>query len=506
MPEALPTAHSRTAETVLKRLYQGLKLNRVADALENALTGFGTSRSKVSAGEYVDDQILQPQELEGLFAFNDLAHTIVAKPVEDALRGGFCLERKDNAEADHEMAEKIKDRLEELGVAAVMFRGGTFGRLLGGAGAILGVSGAGDLSTPFTDTNFKRIESLIQWDRQDMLPLSWEPSGEVKTYLWTRPVQGAVGWTPVEVHHSRLLTFPGATTTQRKRNQNQRWDLSVLQRVWQALRSFDSMFASTDSMFADASQAVFHLQGLISSIAESNGTAGVNDVATRLALMDMLRSSAKAIVLDAGDETGVGKEDFKVVDRSSLGQLEGVIGQYYVRLAAAARMPLTVLLGMSPAGMNATGESDLLLYFNSVDVYRISVLEPRLLRLVRLVAREMGDTHPETWCVKWPELQRPKPLDVATAEKMKIDGAVALVTGQVALPEEVALSLRRIAPTLGLTINTDARRAMLVEALKELSAREMPGPGEAPEPPAGVSPSTKSSERKTPSKAAGRQV
>jgi len=484
------------------RLRAALRIEAVKDALENALTGFGTSRSKVTAGAYVADPLLQPDDLEVLFADNDLAHTIVAKPVEDALRGDFRLERSDNAERDREMAEAICRRLEALGVHQALFRGGTFGRLFGGAGSVMGVKGAGALSTPLVEGRGE-LESLTDWDRQDMVPATYYPNGSVETYTWHRQNNGLMSWAPETVHASRLLMFPGATTTSRKRNENSGWDLSVLQRVYQALRSFDSMFSSTDAMFADASQAVFKLQGLIQSLAEASGTAAAGtDVASRLQMMDLLRSSARAVVLDAGDETGVGAESFEVVDRTSLGALDGVIGQYYVRLAAAARMPLTVLLGMAPSGMNATGESDLLLYFNSVDVYRHDVLTPRLKRLVKMVARSLGDSDPDSWKICWAELQRPKPLDVATAEKMKVDAAIGLVTSLVLLPEEVALSLDTLCPTLGVTVDKGARRKALVEALKELEDREMTGPAEAEEP-EGVSPKTKASERKTPAKASG---
>ena len=484
------------------------RLSNIKDALQNQMTGFGTSRAKITAGEYVDDPILQPPELELLFANNDLVYTIVSKIVEDALRAGFCIERRGNASDDRELAQDIENRLAELNTHDVLYRGATFGRLFGGAGVILGVKGAGPLSTPLEDENAKGIEMLTAWDRQDMTPIEWEADGTVRKYLWVRPVYGDLSWVPVEVHASRLLTFPGALTTQRRRNQNGSWDLSVMQRIYQVLRSFDSMFASLDSMFADASQAVFKLQGLIQSIAEAPAGAS-QDVATRMQILDLFRSSAKAIVLDAGDETGAAGEDFTVVERGSLGTLDGTMTQYYVRLSAAARYPMTVLLGTSPEGMNATGDSDLLLYFNTVDVFRNYVIEPRLLRLIRIVAQGLGDTESETWVVKWNELQRPKPLDVKTAEKMAIDSAVALVAHQIVLPEEVALSLGRLAPTLGITVENEAREKALKEALTEVASREMTGPNAPepePEPPAGVSPAPKATQRKTKAKTAGRQT
>lgn len=478
------------------------------DALVNLNTGIGTSRSKLFGATYEDSPLLSASELEALFADNDLAYTIVSKIVEDALRGWFCAEREEDSEEDREASEEIKRELERLKARELLTHAATFGRLFGGAGVVLGVAGAGPLASPLDDEKVTRVEFLRPWDRQDMQANSWYPNGEVETYLFQPPpLSGSMQEQPMVVHESRLLTFHGAITTSRKRQQNQGWRLSVLQRVYAALLSFDQMFASADAMFSDASQAVFKLQGLIQSLAEADGSASQgNDVTTRLQLMDMLRSTAKAVVIDAGDETGAGAESFEVVDRATLPGLDGVIVQYYVRLCAAARMPLTVLLGMAPAGKDATGESDMSLWFNSVDVYRQTELTPPLLRLVRMIARTIGAAEDEDyeWCIKWPELQRPPPLDVATTAKMQVDSLAALITSQVLLPEEAALNLKRVMPEI--TIDLDARRKALVEATKELESREMTGPGKVEEPPEGVSPAPKETKRKTPAKARGRQA
>jgi phage-related protein (TIGR01555 family) len=320
------------------------------------------------------------------------------------------------------------------------------------------------------------------------------------------------------IHESRLIFFPGAATTNHARAYNQDWDHSVLQAVYQTLKSFDQMFASTDAMFADASQSIFKLQGLIKSLAEAD-SEGVEASKTRLQLMDMMRSATRAIMLEAGSKDGSGdpEESYEVVERATLGTLGDVIQHYYVRLAAAANMPLTVLLGMAPSGMDATGESDMILYFNTVDVYRQEALTPSILRIVNMIARsegielDMDEDGNSEWEIVWPELARPTPLDVATAENMRIQSLVSLIENQVVLQEEAALSLRKIAPNLGLTIDAESREAALKQALGEIKKREMTGPVKEPEPApaaggANGARQTKMSKRKTPSKAAKRQV
>jgi phage-related protein (TIGR01555 family) len=508
----------------LSALTAKIRTKEFADGLVNPITGVGTERSKGERSQYQRSPLLDPWLLETLFQDNDLARKIVAKPVEDALRAGFSLKRKNGSpQDDQDDAAEILKEYKKLTIESdtgrsIIARGATFGRLLGGAGVIIAAAGGGPLSAPLKDEDVKSVEFLVAWDRQDMMRATYALDGKVATFLWTRPTQGDKAYPPEEVHVSRLLWFPGALTTTRARIENEGWDHSVLQAVYAVLRSFDNMFKSTDALFQDASQAVFRLQGLISSLAEADGT-GASNVQTRLQLMDLTRSAVKAIMLDAGDETGAGKEEFEVVERPMLGAIDGTMMQYYIRLAAAAGMPLTVLLGMAPSGMDATGDSDMELYFNTVDVYRKEVLEPLILRLIHMIARSLGHEGPDEWELCWPELSRPKPLDVATTEKMRMDCAVAAITSQVVLPEEVALSMNTIAPSLGLVIDIESRKAALEAGLQEVENREVGmGKMEAEaeletkkatavakaKPAAG--PAQKTSARKVKAKTAGRQT
>lgn len=523
-----------------------------ADSFYNVVTGVGTGRDKSSYGVWTDDPIMPDAELESLYANNDLAAVIVEKIVEDSLRDGFTVRRAEaSPEEDADLSKRVLARWTELQAEEMRFmRGAVWGRLFGGGGLLLNVEGAGSLSSPLDDAKVKHIKSIKDVDKQQLQAHSWEANGDVKTYLWTQVISGYAGAyaaQPVEVHASRFILFPGARTTARKRQENQGWDLSVLQRVRNTLLSFDGMWKNVDTMFQDASQAVFHMQGLIQALGEGTGK---DDVSIRMAVMDKYRSNNRALILDAGDEAGNGKEDYKVVDRASLGGLDKVMQNYMIRLATAARMPLTVLLGMAPAGMDATGESDMVLYYNTVDNYRKQVLTERVLRLVRIIVteleaeedRELDAIGPPSedelaekaarkeaneefgeWEIVWPELSRPNPLDVATAENMRVTSLMAAVTTLVIQPEEAAMALETAAPGLGLRLDMESRKTALEAAHEEISNREVGlGAKEAeselstnaavtvakakPAPNANNASKAKQSGRKTPSKAARRQV
>lgn len=515
-------------DPVARRALKKAELGAYMDAFRNEMTGLGTSRSKITYGEYVPEPLLDQVTLEALFKDNDLARKIVAKPVDDALREGFTLRRKNSTPADDadDAADLIKaykklmrDRLggDKLKRAAIQ------ARLHGGGGLLLGARGGGALNKPLDDLDVVEITYFTAWDRTCMTATEWYPDGSPAMFHYSpKGLKRGAGKMQL-IHESRLIFFPGAVTTDTARAENEDWDHSVLQSVYQTLKSFDQMFASTDAMFADASQAIFKLQGLIKALAEADGE-GEKEAATRLALLDMMRSSTRAIMLEAGSDEGDPEESYEVVERQTLGTLDKVIQQYYVRLAAAANMPLTVLLGMAPAGMDATGESDMVLYFNTIDVYRREALTPTITRIINILARtlepretedededEDEELEEDEWEVCWPELARPKPLDVSTSENMAITSIGSLVERQIVLPEEAALNLQKICPSLNLVIDLESRKKALKDALAEVEKREMSGPGKEEEPPAGKLPGgaarpAKQSERKTPSKQAKRQI
>lgn len=66
-------------------------------------------------------------------------------------------------------------------------------------------------------------------------------------------------------------------------------------------------------------------------------------------------------------------------------------------LSGASRIPVTKLFGRSPAGMNATGESDLRNYYDYVDTLREAKLRPILEKLLPVLAMSAWGAVPDGW-------------------------------------------------------------------------------------------------------------
>ena len=88
-------------------------------------------------------------------------------------------------------------------------------------------------------------------------------------------------------------------------------------------------------------------------------------------------------------------------------------------LSGASRIPVTKLFGRSPAGMNATGESDLRNYYDYVDTLRENVLRPILERILPVLCMSAWGAVPEDLDIIFPPLWMPTPRELAEIAEKK---------------------------------------------------------------------------------------
>lgn len=423
------------------------------DSWVSTITGLGLrGRDKVVSAFFGRPHSLDDQELEDLYNGDDLAARIVDAVVEDATRQGYSVEIDVDAATDDDAAEakrvsiEVEQDLEDrLGALSKVGDAWAWGRLYGGAAVLVITDEGFDAAqeTPLDLDRLRRVESLVVVDRRDLIV--WRAYSDPTNPKFGQPelyqllprssygISTEVATSYALVHETRLVVFEGVRTTSRERQANQGWSFSVLQRVYDVLRQFNVTFQAVANLTQDSSQGVFSMDGLIDMIA----SGGKDDVATRMALVDLQRSVARSLVIDAE------KEKFERTVAPMTGYPE-VLQAFMLRLAAAARMPITVLMGQSPAGMNATGESDRLLWAQEVEAQRRRHLRPALTRLVELTFRSSegptsGD-EPERWLVEFRPLVHMTEAEETQIRKTQAEIDHIYVTDGVLMPEEVAVN------------------------------------------------------------------
>lgn len=415
------------------------------DGFVNSITGLGTSRDKSIASVFEASDQLTPEALDTLYSQNDTAARICDVVPEEELRQGFelIIHADDSDDSAVDTIESVMSAVDELQMCAKTVEARVWGRVFGGGAMILGVDDGQDPKEPLAKDRIKSFTHINVVDRQFMAPetVQDDPSqpglGDVLTYRITGQAQSAygVGSAPtagVVVHASRMIVFGGVRTTVRTKQRNDRWDTSILQQVDDVLTQYGVAWQMLDHLMQDASQAVFKMKDVVEAIASNQPHL----VMSRVSVMDTIRSNVRALVLDEEESFERNAYDWK-----------GVKEPYellMLRLSSAARMPVTVMMGQSPAGMDATGESDMRWFNDTVSASQEQVVKPALMRMLELLMRAKdGPTKgvvPDSWTVRFPPLEEPSALEQSqielnTAQKDQIYFGMGAITA-----EEVALS------------------------------------------------------------------
>lgn len=457
------------------------------DSWVNPLTGFGTTRDKTTYGYIQNTRILTDEELSALYHSDDMAARMVDVVPQEMLREGFFIET-----GDPKLNTQIADKMTDLDVRGKVQEAVRWARCFGGAALLLGVDDGQNASEPLKAERAKDMTFLYVIDRRLLWPISWyndpgDPKlGQVKSYMVT--TIGGQSYTQAEVHESRLVVFRGAPTGNRERLQISGWDYSVLQRAYDTLRQFNTSWRAVEQLLTDGNQAIFKMSNLAEILGSPGGDALV---ATRMQAMDMARSVIRAMVIDAD-----GKETFER-QAANFGGIPDMLDKFTMRLSATVQIPQTILMGQSPAGMNATGESDFRWFYDRIRAEQTTMLAPKIKRIVDVwgatkVGRSIITKMPEITTVKFPALWTETPLAQAQRESAIATRDSTYITAQVLLPDEVALA--RFRPEgfdneIQLTDESKrAREAALAADLKTLTDPAIPTPGgervtEEPEPP-----------------------
>uniref|UniRef100_A0A6M3J7U8 Anti-CBASS protein Acb1-like N-terminal domain-containing protein n=1 Tax=viral metagenome TaxID=1070528 RepID=A0A6M3J7U8_9ZZZZ len=448
------------------------------DGWANMATGLGYSRDKRTWGQYLDVALLDDDQVENLYAGDDLAARIVDALPEHALRGGFDVVYAGDNDDVTDIRRQIEQELKRVDAMEKVASALCWGRLYGGGALLLGADdGSGDTDGPLDDLTVTRLRFLNDLERRDLRPYSWyddpreQDYGHPEIYELT-PIgySRSGGVTITTIHESRLIATYGQRTPRRYRQRNSGWPLSVLQRVHEVLRDFEQVFGSVGNMLLDCSQGILSQKGLIRAI----GAMGAAAIEARMASIDTYRASNRMLVLDADGET------FSYIERGFAG-VDALLGLFMLRMASAARMPVTVLFGRSPAGLNATGESDLETWYAEVMSYQEHVVMPMIERIVRIIAVSLGSPDPESWSVTFPSLWIEGPKATAERSKIVADRDVAYISAQVYEPEEVALA-RSSGLDAEIVIDEDSRRAQLDMDRSKAWEEEEPEPETEVEP------------------------
>jgi phage-related protein (TIGR01555 family) len=253
------------------------------------------------------------------------------------------------------------------------------------------------------------------------------------------------------------------------------WGESKLTPVWPILREYNQAWMAAVHLTQEISQGVLELDGLTELLAANKEDL----VRKRAELIDYCRSVARMYVIDKN------RESYRR-EAIALGGLAELLQQLSLRLASAADMPVTLLMGQAPSGLNATSDGEIRQFYDRCAGQRTRELLPLLKRVFLLMfCAAEGPTQgriPECWTVTFPPLWQMTQLEEADLEKKHAETDHIRIEDGVLLPEEVTMS-RYGGDQYGHDISLDWElRAAYKEAEEEAAEAAPPPPEETPPP------------------------
>lgn len=367
----------------MKARHAQLKPLPLQDGLVNIVANLGTSKDKRAQSQFAS-RLLYRDELEIMYDSDWIAGKVVDIPVDDMTRNWRRLKSNEAPQEDLEIVEtlerdlQIKDKINEALKWA---------RLYGGSLILLGIDGAGPVSTPLDPNrvglgSLKYLHVLDRYDVQIDALNTTEPHKSNFRQAEYYTVNGAPN---TKIHFSRVLRFDGIKLPWRKRQANNYWGASILQRLYESILNAQTASDSAASMIYESSVDIVKMQNLFQYLSTPNG----NDLLLeRFALANQSKSFNNMLLLDKDQE-----EHARVFNNFS--GLADLIIKYLNVAAAAADIPATRLLGQSAPGLNATGESDTENYYNMLSSTQETRLGPQLRQLDQVLVRSALGYYPE---------------------------------------------------------------------------------------------------------------
>jgi len=426
-------------------IIDGKQDNLRQDGYTNLLNKYGTAQDNSMAYSYEQEPITADMELVRLYEGNGLFSKIIDRPAEEAVKHGLDIDYGDDS-----IAEYVEERLDELDFEEKFATAEKWARLYGGALIVMLCDDGGSLEEPLDYDKVRTIEELrvferaiVQEDYQGLYQSkmifsnSDLPIGQPEFYH----INSLYG--SFTVHYTRCLIFRNGRLPEQTTNSIYRhWGMPEHVKIKQALRECMTSHSNGTKLLERSVQAIYKMKNLATLLSSDEGEG---KVLQRLQVIDMARGILNSMAIDAEGED----YDFKTLQMAGV---KDVIDTTCNMLSAVTNIPQTILFGRSPAGMNATGDSDLENYYNMVENIQKQNMKKNIRTLIDLILKQgflEGEIHdiPKfkvKFSALW-SLSDTEKADIeqkkAQTEQIKAQLAQAYIDAGVLDPSEVRKSL-----------------------------------------------------------------
>ncbi len=444
------------------------------DGWTNILTGLGQShRDKNMAMCFKSCPIFSNRELDELYRSDGLTRRIIDIVASDMLRQGF--------EIDGDPEGLILGKMEDIKAYCKFLNVIQWARLYGGAIILMGIVDGKPLNESVNVNSIKNVSWLHVFDRWQCVTQFEYMTKDLNDPNYGQPEfyeihDYRIGASFV-VHHSRILRLDWSILPPREQNQNCGWGDTIINSIYDELKNYGSAFANTSTMMQDFVNGVLKIPGL-SMLLASSCPENEQDIKKRLDYANLSKGVTNMMVLD-------GEETYEKLSTNVSG-ISDLLDRFMLALSSVSGIPVTLLFGRSPAGLNATGEADVRNYYDMIKQYQVTKLKPLLEKLTYYIMKSsegpFKGKEPENWSIQFASLWQNTEEQEANVRKTVAEIDALYIDRGVLDADEVAIS--RFGGnrwTMNTTIDLEAREGGFdpneikeLEKEKEKEIEEMP--------------------------------
>ena len=404
--------------------------------------GFG-SQSPLEATEYPLTRLTGSYALlNSLYRDNWVVQNVIGIIPDDMLRKWFTLSGP--LDPDRLLALEQVQRTTALRESLNEWL--RWGRLYGGAAGLILLRGQESMLDRPLDLDlilpgsFQGLYILDRWcGITPELGLVCDGRGRMVPEFYT--ICGEGGAAAARVHHSRLIRFIGRELPYLERTAELYWGESEVEALYQDVVKHDNVAANMAALTFRANTDTMEVQNLDQLFSLSSRE-------TQRRFWEMMQ--AQSVLKSNFGMQLVNKGDQIKNNQYTFTGLEEVYEAMCLDLSGASRIPMTKLFGRAPAGMNATGESDMQNYLDYIDTLRENRLRPILEQLLPVLALSAWGELPEGLEITFPPLWTPKADELANIAKAKTETVITAFQSGLLTAGAAQMELKKLAKETGL--------------------------------------------------------
>lgn len=417
------------------------------DSFQNAMARLGFQMpNMLEATTYPLTRLTQDyQTLNSLYRNHWIVRKIVDVIPEDMCKNWIKL----NTQIDPGSMTRLEKVIKKTKTKERILEGLKWGRLYGGAVGVILIEGQEDmLAQPLNydlimPGSYKGLLILDRWSgispEAEVISDINDPDFGLPAYYQMTMPNGRM----LRVHHSRLVRFIGNALPLWESWAEQQWGASVVEAVYDELKKRDNTSYNIANLVFLANLRIYQT--------DMADLMGLGDPKIRQDFWSAMQ--AINMMMNNQGMTIIGQNDSFDTKQYTFTGLNDVYESFMLDVAGACEIPVTRLFGRSPAGFNATGESDLTNYYDSIEEKQEAYLSPVLDKLLPIIALSTWGMIPDDLDYEYNPLRKADPKENADLAKSMGESVISVYNASLISQQTALKELRQQSEVTGMWSN-----------------------------------------------------